>query len=366
MVEPGPDFIPPFCPDPKCDFHLNPQGWRFKKDGTHFRKFDHSHIQRYRCPHCRRSFSTQTFSTTYWLKRPDLLELIARALVACSGYRQIARTLDVAPSTIELQVRRLGRHAQLFHELHRPRHAPTEPIVYDGFESFEFSQYWPSHLNTVAGADSQFTYATTVAELRRKGRMTKRQRKRRDELEAFYGRPDPKAIQRATAEVLALVVPPGSPEIVLRTDEHQAYPRALRQLSDRQFRHEQTSSKVPRTPWNSLSPINLLHALMRHSGSNHKRETIAFSRRNQSMVGRDAVHRVWRNYVKSVSEQKRNESPAMRLGLFDHRLSWAEVLERRLFVTQIEPAPPLDVYYWGRVPTRQLPNARDHRLRYAF
>jgi hypothetical protein len=84
------------------------------------------------------------------------------------------------------------------------------------------------------------------------------------------------------------------------------------------------------------------------------------------MVGRDAVHRVWRNYVKPLSEQRQNESPAMRLGLFDHRLSWAEVLSRRLSVTQMELAPPLDVYYWGRVPTRQLPNAREHRLRYAF
>jgi transposase-like protein len=366
MVEPGPDFSPPFCPNPKCRFHANPQGWRFKKDGTHFRKFDQSHIQRYRCHHCRRSFSTQTFSTTYWLKRPDLPARILRGLVACCGYRQMARTHDVAPSTIELQAARLGRHTLLFHEQQRPREAPTEPLVYDGFESFEFSQYWPTHLNTVAGADSQFVYSTTVAELRRKGSMKPRQRKRRGELEARYGRPNPKSIQRTTAEALALAVPADSPEIVLRSDEHQAYPRALRQLPDRRFRHEQTPSKVARTPWNPLFPVNQLHALMRHSGSNHKRETIAFSKRNQSMVWRDAVHRVWRNFVKAISELRRNESPAMRLGLFDHRLRWGEVLARRLFVTRTELASPLDVYYWGRIPTRQLPNARQHRLRYAF
>jgi len=366
MAAPSNDFTPPFCPSPQCDFHLNSQGWRFKKNGTHLRLFDHRRIQRYRCHHCHRSFSSQTFSTTYWLKRPDLQPPILKALLACSGFRQIARSLGVAPTTVEGQAGRIGRHMLLFHEARRPRGAPQEPLVYDGFETFEFSQYWPTHLNTVVGAQSQFVYATTVAELRRKGRHTRRQKVRRAELETRYGRPDPKAIEKSTGEALALVVPRGADEIALLTDEHKAYPRALRRLSDRGFVHEQTSSRDPRVPANPLQPVNRLHGLMRHSGANHKRETIAWSKRRQSMVWRDCLHRVWRNYVKHISERGKQGTPAMRLGLTTRRMRWREVLFGRLFVTRLPLQAPLDRYYWGREPTRQIPNARTHALLLAF
>ena len=366
MVEPGRSFTPPFCPHPRCDFHHRSVGWRFKKNGFHLRRFDQKKIQRYRCSHCRRTFSSQTFSTTYWLKRPDLLRPVLDGLLACSAYRQVARARGVSPSTIEGQAARLGRHALLFHEQLRPKRTPTEPLVLDGFETFEFSQYWITHLNTLVGADSHYVYATTVAELRRKGRMKPRQKKRRQELEQRYGRPDPKAIEKSVADCLALVVQPGSQEIPLRTDEHQAYPRALRRLPDREFLHEQTSSKKPRTSRNPLFPINLLHGLMRHNGANHKRETIAWSKRNQGMLWRDAVHRVFRNYAKHFSERKKQGSPAMRLGILDRMLGWSEILAQRLFVTRIPLAQPLEDYYWGRVKTRQIENCRAHERQLAF
>jgi len=366
MDLPDRDFEPPFCPNPDCDFHTKSQGWRFKKDGTHARKCDQRSVQRYRCGHCRRSFSTQTYATDYWLKRPDVLHPVLLGLLSCSGFRQIARAQGISPSTVALHSGRLGRHMQLFHETWRPKHAPREPLVVDGFETFEFSQYWPTHLNTVVGAESHFIYATTLAELRRKGRMTKEQKIRRAQLEALHGKPDPQAIEKSVRDALALTVPVGSPEVVVRSDEHKAYPRALRALAGRELRHETTSSKRARTPQNPLFAVNTLHRLMRHDGANHKRETIACSKRNQSMWYRDSVHTVWRNYVKHTSEARKDASPAMRIGVTDRLLSWPQILSKRLFVTRIPLPESQQPYYWGRIPTRQIPNARDHRLRYAF
>ena len=285
---------------------------------------------------------------------------------ALSIWIQLARSLSVSPTTIERLSGRLGRHALLFHEQHRPGGVPGEPLVYDGFETFELSQYWPAHLNTVVGAESRFVYATTVAELRRKGRHTAPQKARRAELETRYGRPHPKAIERTTQEALSLAVPPSHLEVTLLADEHKAYPRALRGLLDRRFRLEQTSSRRPRVPGNPLQPVNHLHALMRHSGANFKRETLAWSKRRQSMVWRDCLFRVWRNWVKRTAERGRRETPAMRLGVTKRALGWGEVLGRRLFVTRWRLPAPLDRYYWGREPTRQIPNARAHGLRYAY
>ena len=125
---------------------------------------------------CRRSFSSQTFHTTYWLKRPELLPALFWRVLSWSGYRQIAREFGVSPTTVLRQVARLGR-------------------------------------------------------------------------------PDPKSIEREVAELVRLVV-------------------------------------RERTPQNPLFLANVLDLLIRHNGSNHKRETIAFSKRRQSAAERLAVLQV--------------------------------------------------------------------------
>jgi transposase-like protein len=366
MVEPDAGFVPPFCPRPSCEYHLNSDGWRFKRDGYHVRQFDRRKIRRYLCQHCQRSFSSQTFSTTYWLKRPDLLARIASLLVGCSGLRQAARSLGVSPSTVAGQAERLGRHALLFAEQESPRgRRLSEPLAADGFESFEYSQYWIVHLNLAVGVTSHFIYGATLAELRRKGAMTAAQKRRRGELEARFGRPDRKAVRNSFADLLRLVVPRGS-QATLRTDRHRDYPTAIGQLAERRIRHETTSSRRARNPQNPLFVVNLADLLLRHSSANHKRETIAFSKRKQSILYREAIFRVWRNWLKHVSERSKQGSPAMRLGLASRLLEWADVLRQRLFVTRVALPHPLDDYYWGRVPTRQIPVARVHHKAYAF
>jgi len=357
-------FRPPHCPNPTCSFHLDSAGWRYKRDGTHYRKCDDRHIQRYLCSHCGRSFSTQTFSTSYWLKRPDLLSTLLRTSLVCAGLRQMGRLHGVSPSTIALHLGRAGRHALAFHAQHRPRECPAEALVIDGFETFEFSQFWVTHLNTVVGAESHFVYATTASELRRKGRMTEWQKKRRARLEARYGRPQPRSIERGITQALAQVLPEGS-SAVIRSDDHWQYPPALARLPSRELRHEVTPSKARRTPGNPLFPVNLYHLLLRHSGGNHKRETIGFSKRNQAMVWREAIHRLWRNWVKPFSERRGGGTPAMKLGLAPGPLTWEEILQDRIFPTRVDLPEPVRTAYYGRIPTRQMPQARPHELRFA-
>ena len=358
-------FIPPCCPNPRCHFHaLGTQGWRYKLAGSYLRQCRPQHIQRYRCLHCGRYFSTQTFSVSYWLRHPEfLLPLLHRSL-GCSGCRQIAREFHCAPTTVMRQLARLGRHCLLFHELQRPQGPLIEPLVVDGFESFEFSQYHPVYFNLAAGQHTHYFYAFTDAELRRKGRMTEAQRRRRALLEARRGRPDPRAIELETAALLHLVAP--SPQrLELHTDDHRAYPRALRRLPHLEVRHRVTSSRARRTSRNPLFPVNLLDLLIRHCGANHKRETIAFSKRRQAAAERLAILLVWRNYLKSFSERRRDATPAMRLGLMGRAVTVEELLARRLFPSQIQLPERLAAYYWRRIHTRAIPRGAPHRSSYA-
>jgi hypothetical protein len=195
--------------------------------------------------------------------------------------------------------------------------------------------------------------------------MTARQRKRRAELEARYGRPDPKSIEKGVAELLRLVVRGGG-SIEVRSDEHPAYPRAFRRLVGIEVTHRMTSSTAPRTPQNPLFPANLLDLLIRHNGSNHKRETIAFSKRRQSAVERMAVLQVWRNFMKPVSERRRDATPAERLGITQRRWGIRDLLRRRLFPSRVGLPERLGTYYRREVETRQLGANRRHGLGYAF
>ena len=356
---------PPFCPNPACPFHHGDcVPWRFLRDGVHYRRCPPRVVQRYRCSHCRRSFSDQTFRTGYWLRRPDLLRPLFLRLVACSGFRQIAREFEVAPSTIARLAARLGRHCLLFHEHHRPKGPITEPLVLDGFISFEYSQYHPTAFHLVAGRDSHFFYGFTDAELRRSGTLTARQLRRRQELEARLGRPDPRAVEHEVAALVAIVAP-APQSLTLHSDQHTDYPLALRRLPHLRVTHLPTSSRDPRTPRNPLFAVNLLDLLIRHSGANHKRETIAFSKRRQSAAERMAVLMVWRNYLKWFSERRRVDTPAMRLGAAVRRWRVAEVLSARLFPTRIRLPERWEKYYGRRVQTRAIPGGTVHHRKYA-
>jgi len=313
MTEKLRTFKPPHCPRSNCRYHHCANGWRWERHGTFTRQCEPRVIPRFRCLHCRATFSSQTFSTTYYLKRPELLEQIGHRLNTCSGYRQIAREARCAPTTIMGQAARLGRHALLVLNEHRPRGELKESVVVDGFESFAYSQFHPLHLNTLIGSDSHYTYAFTHSRLRRKGRMTPAQQRKRAAIEATHGRPDPKAIELDMRDVVRIAAVPQA--LVIHSDEHPAYPRAFRRLAGYRITHEQTASTDHRGHHNPLFPANALDLQLRHNSANHKRETIAFSKRHQSVIERGAWLIAWRNFCKHFSETKHDGTPAMRAGI---------------------------------------------------
>jgi transposase-like protein len=358
-------WAPPFCPNPKCRFHRGDTTlWRHKKIGFYTRKTPPYRIQRRKCDTCRRSFGVPTFLPTYWLHRPELLRPVFYRLIGCSGIRQIAIEFKASPETIARMAGRLGRHCLLFHQLNRPRGAVTEPLAADSFESFEFSQYHPTSFHVAAGKRSHFFYGFTDSEKRRSGTMTKKQRQKRTELEEALGRPDPRAVEQDFAHLLATVAPKAQ-ELELHTDKHTDYPKAVKRVRHLRVVHRTVSSRAARTADNPLFPINLLDLLIRHASSNHKRETIAYSKRRVCAAERLALFLVWRNWMRPYSILKKGETPAMRLGISDHEVSFEELVDRRYFPTRIALPVRWKEYYRKTVRTRAIPRQRVHALKYA-
>jgi hypothetical protein len=278
--------------------------------------------------------------------------------------RQIARSLRCAPSTVAHQIARLGRHCLLYQARDLGRVSVSGEVAVDGFETFEFSQYFPFHHNVAVEVDTGYVLYHTDSELRRKGRMTAYQKLRRAELEARYGRPDPRAVARGMRELLE-TVSRGCSSMTVRSDDHRAYPRALRQV-DCRITHNITSSQQRRDQRNPLWEVNLLDLMIRHSTAAHKRETIAWAKRRQASAEKLAIFQVWRNYVKKRWENGRNESAAMLKGLARRRLTTRDLLARRLFREHIDLPPRWSHYYERRITTAALPVNRRHALTYAF
>ena len=154
-------------------------------------------------------------------------------------------------------------------------------------------------------------------------------------------------------------------EVTLRSDDHRSYPRAFRGLTCR-IHHLITPSRERRDADNPLFEINLLDLLIRHSQANHKRETIAASKRRQGSAERLAILLVWRNYVKHRWEKRCRQTPAMLKGMLERPLRVEEVLKGRLFRTRIALPERWGQYYERCVITPVLGHNRRHDLKYAF
>ena len=165
---PPSDFRPRFCPSPLCgDHHLpSTRRYRYVRNGFYRRKCDRKRIQRFKCKRCRAGFSQQTFSVTYCMKRPDLLEWVANWITSGAAMRRIVRSRNgmrseqpCHPSTLPRIARRVGSQCLLAHEeLRRSLPAITEPIVTDHFKTFAGMQENALSVATPVGKWSWLVY----------------------------------------------------------------------------------------------------------------------------------------------------------------------------------------------------------------
>ena len=302
-------FTPPFCPNELCDHHQadQAQGRWFYRIGYHHSKAFGA-VPRFRCRRCGITFSRQTFRLDYYVKRPLSYRRIFEHLCSGSGVRSTARWLQVSHHAVSNRIGWLSRQAlalqaQLMHGLQL-----SEDLVADGFESFVCDQYQPNNIHLLVGSRSQFLYCFNYAHLRRKGRMTDRQKAERERRERRYIRERisiTDAFVHIADEVEQLVSGRTGGPTTLFTDKKREY---LRVIGDSQglhcyaqqgrFTHKSISSHKPRTTSNPLFPVNYLDRQLRKDNANHVRQTVQFSRSVGNCLERIAVYQLYHNYLK--------------------------------------------------------------------
>ena len=300
-------FTPSHCPNPECIHYLTPMNNHWYRKISPYRTKTFGLVNRFLCKACHKSFSTQTFSIDYYAKRKLNHLYIFNQINAGAGLRNIARDLHVSPKTVTNRINRLARNAIFIHQAILDELPYSEHFAADGFESFCVSQYFPDNYNILVGEDSQFVYHWDYVTIRRKGRMTERQKKKRDELENTF-RALGKGIEnsfRELSEFLEKKTHSRNGYVILSTDEKKDYERALykspsckERLFDGSWRHRKVNSKDVRNTHNPLFPVNYMDREFRKDMAAHARETVQFNRNVNDGMLRMSLYLFSHNYLK--------------------------------------------------------------------
>jgi hypothetical protein len=368
----------PFCPHAGCIHHRENLAVYddFIPWGS-YQTLTFGEVPRFRCLACGHTFSTQTFSTDYYAKRKIDYEDVLARLVATSSLSAIGRAIRASTDSVSNRISRASRQALAVESRLSRFRLPNEALTADGFESFCVSQYFPNNINILVGSESQFVYSADHATIRRKGRMTEKQKKRRIELERKF-KADPRAIEcsfsRIAGECLRVLADERRPSIDLWTDEHRAYPRGIERspcarelLRQGRFIHNVISSRVSRDRNNPLFPVNYADREMRKDLHEHVRETVCFGRNVNRQMERLALYLYYHNYQKAHRARWRSFSHAIVAGYeawqIEKEKKTVWIKRSMLSLTQLDP---ISEDTWRRARITPLSPEPDYLPKYAI
>jgi len=368
--------IPPFCPNDSCIYHHPtriPAGSRrnwYHKDGTYPTKL-HTKTQRFVCTSCGTKFSAQTFSLDYGVKNHlPYDELFAHLTQSGAGIRPLARIYHVTDKVILNRMGRLARQAIALHASLRDLLPLQEDLVADGFESFTLSQYFPNNIHLLIGKETQYFYGADYAHLKRKGRMTEAQKRRRQELSTRFHPPQgeiSRSFTRLLRQFHRYFETRKVDTVRLFTDEKLEYRRVLKgsplftaYTQHDLFRHIRVPSTLPRTLQNDLFAVNYYDRELRKDQCNHVRETVMFSRDVNNCMERLWLYAAYHNYVKPYriqGKEKTNQTHAEMAGIpmEEIRKGWKTFFTQRAFYTHSRLTES-ELYAWFRCYQTPLKN----------
>lgn len=312
-------FVPPSCPRQDCAASRPSPTFRYRRRGTYRRRCDGRNVPRFLCLTCRRSFSLQTFRVDYRWKKPALDLLLLKDFVSKVTLRQSARTFGVTRATVERRLDRFGLHARLFHEARMAGKELAGNFQLDEAETFEEDRRKkPLTLPVLIERSSFFLVHVEVASLPARTTSTKRKPARAESSSSSRRRSGSRSAVKRCFEALASHRTVGK-RLFVQTDCKTSYPPLLREVFGKEFVHERTISTKKRDSRNPLFAVNHTLAMLRDGLSRLVRRSWAHAKRARRLERALWVYLLWRNYVRSVTNERRNESPAMAIGIEKER-----------------------------------------------
>jgi len=319
-------FQPLFCPRSDCPSRSG-SPFTYRCHGRFERGCDRRVVRRFLCLACSRTFSEQSFRVDYRLKRPELLGRFFLDRVSKVTHRQSARNHACSRATEERHFRLLSRHCEAFHASQLAQIAARGGVgrefLLDELESYEHHRTKkPVTVPVLIEKKSSFVVDARVGTLPARGRPAP----------AIPGearrKSESRQMVRAALECLREICPKDL-ELVMLTDFKSMYHTQLKELFGARCVHLRISSRRKRDLRNPLWPINHTLARIRDNVSRLVRETWAAAKKRRWLQGQLAIWICYRNYVRGRTNREPRLTPAMALGVQDHRWSIRQLLDWR-------------------------------------
>ena len=324
------DFRPPRCPYVECSQHTAPRPRFWTRHGSYHPRCRRRPVPRFRCRFCDRTFSRQTFRHDYRDRRPDRNTKLFAALVSSTGLRQAARQLGLGVGAVQRKFRKLARTCRWLHR-NLCRELPADrTFVLDEEETFEKASIRPLTLPVVIDKDTYFVVATMAGPIRRLAPPGTARRARQEREEAANGRRRDRSRVCVRATLHALAGRLGDSSLTLLSDEKASYGTLATEVFGTSVRHIATSSRLPRTAFNPLFPINLTLAMSRDNCGRLRRDSWLVTEKRRCLQLHMHLFTAYRNYVRRRRNHDRAvDTPAVLLGLLARPLELEEVLAWR-------------------------------------
>lgn len=204
----------PFCP---CS---SSAASALRRIGFYYRKSDGRYIQRFRCHHCRKSFSRATSHPCFRQNKRHKNLIVRRLLTAGVSQREIARVLCLNRKTVVRKLLYWGEEAKKALQKSNERHPPATQVEFDDLETFEHTKCKPLSVTEVVEYRTRRIIGFEVSRMPAKGKLAAISRKkygfRRDERPA------------ARKRLFERVKPFIHPQALIRSDSNPLYPQDVK------------------------------------------------------------------------------------------------------------------------------------------
>lgn len=184
--------------------------------GFFTRKVDKKRLQRFRCLHCKRTFSEASKNPCVYQKKRHINGDIFKLLCSGISQRRLALIIKVNRKTVVRKSLFLGFYANEYLTLYNKNHPKAHTVQFDDLETFEHSKCKPLSITMAVEEDSRRILSFKVAKMPAKGLLAAIARKK-------YGvRKDerPQARKELFTELKALV----SEHVIFKSDMNPHYP----------------------------------------------------------------------------------------------------------------------------------------------
>lgn len=203
------------CPTPNCACPTN-----ILKDGHFYRREDSKLIQRYRCKSCGVRFSSATMAPTYRQKKRRVNSPLLKLLSSGVSMRRAAIFLGVHRKTVERKLPFLTERCRKLHQRNLNKFKKRVfNIQIDDLITKENSKLKPLSVSIAVDSDRRMILGIEVSKIPAFGHLAhlavKKYGPRKDE----HG----EGLKRLFQSITPIV----SPEVLIKSDEHQRYPNYI-------------------------------------------------------------------------------------------------------------------------------------------